>query len=148
MWIKAVSYLSVLGLSMFKSILGPPSARLLGLSFTESVLLSTAGMMLTIFLFTSFFGKRVRRWFIDTFFKNKKVFTPRTRKMVRIWQSYGIVGVAFLTPVLLSPIGGGLLINTFGGKKSKIYLFMLLSGLLWSSLYSYLVYILNFNLSL
>src|SRR6478735_738363 len=146
MWIKFVSYLSVLGLSMFKSILGPPMALICGLSFIESVLLSTGGLMLTIFLFTSFLGKRVRKWFIDTFFKNKKVFTSKTRKMVSIWQKYGLIGVAFLTPVLLSPIGGGLVINTFGGKKAKIYLFMLLSGLFWSSIYSYLVYILKMDL--
>jgi hypothetical protein len=140
MWIKILSYITVIGSSMLKMILGPGLALAFKLSFVESVLLTTLGMMLTIVLFTSFLGKLVRRWFIDTFFKNKKVFTKNTRRMVRIWTSYGLIGTAFLTPLLLSPIGGGLVVNTFGGKKIKIYTFMLISGLVWSTIYTYIFY--------
>jgi len=51
---------------------------------------------------------------------------------VKIWRKYGIWGVAALTPILFTPIGGTMIAVSFGEKKPKILLAMLLSASLWS----------------
>src|SRR5262245_37085103 len=36
----------------------------------------------------------------------KRIFTTRNRRIIKIWQSYGLVGLAALTPIIFSiPIG-------------------------------------------
>lgn len=64
----------------------------------------------------------------------KKVFTPQSRKFVRIWRKYGLVGVAFLTPVILSIPIGTVIANAFEDNKKKIFVYMFFSILFWSLL--------------
>ncbi len=62
----------------------------------------------------------------------KKLFTKRNRRIVRIWQQYGLVGIAFLTPVILSiPIGTVIALSLVQDRK-KVMLYMFLSILFWS----------------
>ncbi|MDW8296820.1 MAG: hypothetical protein RMJ97_08035, partial [Raineya sp.] len=61
-----------------------------------------------------------------------KIFTPRKRLMVRIWQRFSIWGIAFLTPVLFSPIVGTVIAVSFGVPRIKILLAMALSAFFWA----------------
>ncbi len=61
-----------------------------------------------------------------------KVFTKRNRKLVTIWRRYGLMGIAFITPVVISiPIGTIVACRLVHDKK-KIFLYMFVSIMFWS----------------
>lgn len=62
----------------------------------------------------------------------KKIFNPRNRRIVRIWTRYGLSGIAFLTPVLLSIPIDTLVANHLVHNKRKIIAYMFISMLFWS----------------
>src|SRR5690606_6667373 len=64
--------------------------------------------------------------------KPKLIFTAKNRKIIYLWRNYGKIGIAFLTPILLSPVVGTLIMVSFGVKRRQIYLHMLWSACLWS----------------
>jgi hypothetical protein len=59
---------------------------------------------------------------------------------VNIWRKYGLKGVAFFTPILLTPIGGTILAVSFGESKGKIFLYMLCSAIFWGIILSVAVH--------
>lgn len=71
--------------------------------------------------------------FVDSTEK-KKVFSKRSRKFVKIWKKYGLFGVAFLTPVIISIPIGTVVANAFEDNKKKIFVYMFFSILFWSLL--------------
>lgn len=62
----------------------------------------------------------------------KKIFSRRSRRFVKIWRSYGLPGLAFLTPVIISIPIGTIIANAFEDNKKKIFLYMFFSILFWS----------------
>ncbi|HZB13588.1 MAG TPA: hypothetical protein VE467_11185, partial [Chryseolinea sp.] len=70
------------------------------------------------------------------FFKKRNKFSPRNRRFVTIWKKYGLIGVAALTPILLTPIGGTLLALSSGSPKDKIIFYMFISASVWSVIMS------------
>lgn len=134
-----IKYLSVLITSMFKFLVGPLVGYQLRLSFFESFLMTLLGMMLGVLVFV-YLGQQLKKHLIARFFQ-KKLFSPRNRRLVRIWRRYGLIGIAFLTPILLSPPGGTLIAASFGEKKMKIIYYMFFSGLFWSAATVALVYL-------
>ena len=127
-----LKYLVVFALSAVKIIFGPTLGLAYGFSVIETTLLSLGGMMTTVYLF-SYFGPQMRR-LTQRFFsrKKKKRFSKRTRRFAKIWRAYGVPGIAFFTPILLSPPGGAILANAFGGKRGEIIKWMWIFGAIWS----------------
>ena len=132
-------YLTVYLSSMVKFVAGPLAGLATGLAFWESALFTMLGMMTTVFLLT-FLGPGLRNWIQKFFGKNRKRFTPRSRRFVRVWKRWGIPGVSFLTPLLFTPIGGALLVNTFSGDRQRILLYMFLSAAFWGIVMNGLLY--------
>ncbi|MEI6815023.1 MAG: hypothetical protein WCL14_00325 [Bacteroidota bacterium] len=66
--------------------------------------------------------------------KRKKVFTPKNRRLVRIWSDWGIMGIAFITPVLLSIPLGTIITSRLVHSKRKVFVYMFISILFWSIL--------------
>ena len=112
-----------------------------GLNIGVIVLLTTAGMMSTVFSIT--FLDHIIQILIPHFLnlKKRKKFTPRTRKFIKIWKYSGIKGVAFITPILLSPVIGTVLLNAVGAKKKEIIKWMFVSAIIWSSIECILFYL-------
>ena len=77
---------------------------------------------------------KINYTYIDNKQEQKKVFTKRNRRLVTIFRKYGLLGIAFLTPVLLSIPIGTIVANSFEPKKRKIFLYMFISILFWSTL--------------
>jgi hypothetical protein len=121
--------------SMFKFILGPVYGAAAELTFFETFIFSFLGMMTTVTIFT-FLGDSLREKMVAFFRKDKRLFTPKNRKLVSIWNKYGVVGVAFLTPLFLSPIGGAIIANSFGGSKKRILGYMAASACFWGITYT------------
>lgn len=126
-------YLLVIGPSAVKFIWGPLAGPRLHLEIWETALCTTTGMMISVIVF-SFLGEKLRNRIAEKQRKRKKyrVFTKKRRRLVRIWKKFGITGVAFFTPLILTPIGGALVASAFGVPRRKILLYMLASALFWS----------------
>ena|SRR6478736_1212818 len=139
MFAEVLEYLAVYASSMFKFIFGPLLGKGFGFTFWETAVLTILGMMTSVYLFSSLFGKRIHTWILKTFYKNRRLFTKRNRRTVKIWRSFGLAGVAFLTPILFTPIGGTLVATSFGEHRRRIFKYMLLSAIFWGFLISFAV---------
>ncbi len=64
----------------------------------------------------------------------KKIFNPHSRRIVRVWSEWGIIGIAFITPVLLSIPIGTIIACRLVHRKRKIFTYMFFSILFWSIL--------------
>src|SRR5436190_19964744 len=124
--------------SMLKFILGPSLGFAAKLHFVTTLIVTVAGMMTVVFGLT-YFGAWIKEKIFDRFLK-RKVFTPNNRRFASIWKKYGLTGIAFLTPVVLTPIGGTLLAISSGSPKEKIILFMFISATAWALIFTSIIY--------
>ena len=127
-------------LTMFKFIAGPTLGYAAGLSYLISVWITFSGMMSSVFVFT-FLGELLRERFIKRYFAPRRVFTKRSRRFVKVWNKFGVIGVALLTPIILTPIGGTIMLTSTGTKRRKIILYMTISAFFWSFVITALVYL-------
>lgn len=142
MWEEILKAIPVYLSSMLKFIFGPLGGFAAGLELLTTIIATVAGMMTVVLSFT-YAGAWFRARVINRFFGKKKTFSQKSRKFVRIWKKYGLIGVAALTPVLLTPIGGTLLAISSGSPKEKIILFMLISASVWAVIFSVATYLLG-----
>jgi hypothetical protein len=139
MWEEIAKAVPIFFSSMFKFILGPVGGYLARLNMLTTILVTVGGMMTVVFAF-AFFGDLIKRKIINRFFTRKKRFTEKNRKFVIIWRKYGLLGVAALTPVLFTPIGGTLLAISFGSPRDKLIIYMFISASVWSVVLTFTVY--------
>ena len=105
-------------------------------TFWESILLAVGGGMMGS-LFFSFFGDAVKAVWYKFFPKkpsNKIVINSRRRMIVKVRQKYGLAGIAFLTPFILTVPVGVLLARTFYKNRLQVFAYMLVSFTFWSFL--------------
>ena len=132
-------YVSVFLLSMVKFFGGPLAGVSMGLSFGATLALTVTGMMTSVVIF-SWLGCTLSAWYAARCrLKQKPVFTKRSRNIVKIWQRFGMTGIAFLTPVLFSPIIGTIVATVLGVSQRKIILNMLWSALFWGVAITFLI---------
>ncbi|RNI32702.1 hypothetical protein EFA69_04875 [Rufibacter immobilis] len=123
--------MSVYLLSAVKFFGGPLAGVSMGLSFGATMALTVAGMMTSVFLF-SLIGTAVHNRYVERQrAKNKPMFSKKNRRIVSVWKRFGMSGIAFLTPILLSPVVGTVLATVLGVSKSRIMLHMLWSAVFW-----------------
>jgi membrane protein YqaA with SNARE-associated domain len=88
-----------------------------------------------IFLFVQI-DEFAQNWLIKTFpkkFKNK--FSKRTRFLVRVKQTFGLAGIAFLTPIVLSiPVGVFFAMDLTTNKK-KVLINMIIACIFWAAVF-------------
>jgi hypothetical protein len=132
-------YVPVILASTLKFLGGPLTGLALGLHWLETAICSTLGMMISVVLIT--YAGTALRALIARFRPQKpKLFTKRTRLAVRIWKRFGMAGIAFLTPLMLTPIGGTALAVSFGVHRGQLLLYMLLSGIGWAVVQTLVLY--------
>lgn len=130
-----ISLLGIYFLSYFKFIAGPLLAPAAGFGVVTTILVTVAGMMSSVLIFT-LLGKKFKEKLLLRIRKKKPIFTPKNRKIVTLWKKYGEIGIAFLTPLIFTPIGGTLILVSFGSKKRQIYFHMLWSAIFWATVFS------------
>jgi membrane protein DedA with SNARE-associated domain len=129
----------VLFSSMLKFVLGPIGGFAAGLNPITTILSTLLGSMASVFAFT-FFGEWLKTRVLSRIGGKKKKFTVNSRKFVTIWRKYGMVGVATLMPILLTPIGGTILAVGFGAPRSKIIFYMFISASAWAIIFTFAIY--------
>lgn len=135
---EVLKYLSVYGLSGFKFLFGPTLGTSYDFPVVLTALLTAFGMMSPVYAFT-FFGERLKGLVNRFRKKNRKIFSKKSRRFVRMWRKYGVKGIALATPLIFTPPVGAILVNVLGGKKRKIIQWMWISALFWGFLLSWVV---------
>lgn len=129
-----ITFLGIYFLCLFKFIAGPLLGYAAGFGLWEIVAVTVSGMMTSVVLF-SFLGEWFKKnWVLITRKKSKK-FSKKTRSIIKVWHKFGVWGIAFLTPVILTPIGGTVVLTSFGIDKKTILITMLISSLFWAILF-------------
>jgi len=116
-------------------------------TFWESILLATGGGMMGV-LFFSFFGDGVKALWHRFFPKKpvtKLVINKRRRMIVKVRQKYGLAGIAFLTPFVLTVPVGVLLARTFYKNRLQVFTYMMVSFTFWSFLLCGLYYLIGID---
>jgi len=135
---EVLTYLGIFLLACLKSILPPLLGPAAGMKSWEIIVITVAGLMTSVVIF-NFLGERIKEHVLPIFIKKPKKFSPKTRRMVRLWRRYGIIGVCFLTPLVLSPPGGAFLVATVGAPRKQVFLYMLIFGLMWATIWTFSV---------
>lgn len=115
-------------------------------SFAETILWTNVGGIAGIYFF-AFISEKLIAWWKQIFRRSgrkimedqqqtKKIYTKRNRRIVRIKQQYGLIGIAVITPFLLSiPLGVFLMVRYYHSSKTK-FLYLIGSNLIWSVIYT------------
>ena len=146
-----LKYFLILLVSSVKFAFAPAFAHFkYDLGFTEIVILTSIGGILGI-LFFAFLTKYIMifwNWFTDissieeisdkfSSHKEKKTFTRKNRLIINAKSNYGLIGIALLTPIILSiPIGTFLALRYFPNTKTTL-LYLIASTILWSNILTF-----------
>lgn len=124
--------------SMLKFILGPLEGYALKLHFAVTYCSTVLGMMISVIIVT-YFGDWLRHTILKKYFERRDANPPKG-KITTMFLKYGLGGIAFLTPLFLTPIGGTILAIGLGKPKEKILLYMLTSAAIWALVFTSVVY--------
>lgn len=131
-----LQYVSVYVGSMVKFVLGPLAGLAHELTVAETATFTILGMMTTV-LIVLLIGSKSRQWLIDKLGLERRIANSsyRTKKL---WESYGMLGIAFLTPLIFTPILGSIIAVMFESSRRKIVKYMLASAIFWGITISFL----------
>jgi len=111
----------------------------------ESAIANVAGGIAGILVFT-YLGSAISRWVVSRYpHKYGRKFSKRTRLLVKVKRSFGLSGIAFLTPVILSIPVGVLFSLSFTSDRRKVFWGMTASCVLWGLLFFVPYFAFGFN---
>jgi uncharacterized membrane protein len=137
------SYFAVMAASSIKFVAGPLTGFGLGLTMLETIVCTWLGMMFTVTVMLTI-GRFLVQQIARIRVQKPKLFSGRVRYAVSIWQRFGIKGIAVMTPLLFTPIGGSLLALSFKVPTPRVLFFMAISGLFWAVVFTVMFYQLTF----
>ena len=137
-----LQYVSVIALSSLKVIPGLGLALVYEMNALEIFICLSAGGIIGVFLFT-LAGEQIRSWLKRRRMEKNKdnpkpIKIKRARRILRIWNKYGLIGVALLTPPMISPPFGSIIAVAFREKRPRILLYMSISVLVWALIFALL----------
>ncbi|GAB3725090.1 hypothetical protein GCM10027594_06380 [Hymenobacter agri] len=129
----AIKYASVFLLSTVKFLGGPLAGASMGLHFWTTLALTVGGMMTSVFLFSGVGRAWMKHRQHQRRLRREPIFSKKSRNIIKVFRKFGMGGIAFLTPILLSPIGGTVIATLLGVPRSRILLHMLWSAVFWGT---------------
>lgn len=139
-----ISYLSVIGVSSLKFLLGPITGLAISLHWYETYVCTVIGMMLTnvVIMTLSGFLKKITSQFFKSK-KKRKVFNRTNRFAIKVRQKVGLWGIAFLTPAIFTPPVGVILAVAFRYDRKEIFTKMFVSAIVWGLVMVFFFYYLK-----
>lgn len=147
----AFKIIQVLLMSGIKFIFAPPLSIESGLTYFQTIAVTTAGGIAGIFFFYYLSGGIIRLYRLliprlkslltepaavtitkTRSTKPKKRFTWKNKLIIKIRKKYGMYGIVLLTPVLLSIPIGAFLANKYYSKNKNVLLYLSASVIFWS----------------
>lgn len=136
---EVVKVITVVLSSCLKFVLGPGLGYKLKLHPLITAISTILGMMISVTGFT-YFGDWLKRRFFRGYFDPPANPSRLRRKFLVLMRKYGLSGIAFFTPLILTPIGGTILAVSTGKPREKILFYMFVSAVFWSALLTLVVY--------
>lgn len=142
---KALQILLVIMLSSTKFMTAPVTALNIGFGYGQTLLLTTIGGIIGVVFFFYLSGAIVRltqkRAKASSKNVKKRTFTWKNKLIVRVKRDFGLVGLALLTPTILSiPVGTFLAARYFTDRR-KVLSYLFASVVVWSVIISSVVII-------
>ncbi|MDG1475897.1 MAG: hypothetical protein P8Q14_02005 [Vicingaceae bacterium] len=102
-------------------------------NYFESVAMLLCGGFTGI-LFFYYFSNWINKVIDKLFKKNKKkkVFSKKVRRFINIKNKYGLIGIALITPVIISIPVGSFIASRFFAKNKFTLIFMLAGVTFWA----------------
>lgn len=128
--------ISTVGISSVKHLVGFATAATYNFTWGESFLYPALGGILGVafFIFLSQSAQKLYKGIFPKRKKKKRVFTRFSRFIVRIKRRFGLAGIAFLTPWILTIPVGTMISCRLYKNKTQVFLYQTGSILLWSLL--------------
>ncbi len=133
-------YISVfLACTLFFSKIGMPAAvYAFDYNYLQCILTSCAGAIFSTIVFTylsdgiiKWWNKLKDKWITKK--DPKKHFTKSNRRIIKIKNRFGLVGIAALTPIILSIPLGAFLAERFFKDKKKVIIYISIATVFWSN---------------
>jgi len=123
------------------TLVGVPSGFAAGFGMLEVILYTAIGGIAGVFFFMYFASsaKKAYLWYLKKRGKTPRKFTKTNRFIVRIKQRFGLYGLAFITPPLISVPVGAIIAATVYKNKTRAFAFLVGGVLFWSVLGSCIV---------
>jgi len=145
---KILQILLVVILSATKFLTAPITSLNIGFGYLETLLITSIGGLIGVFFFfylssaiMLLISKLSSHQSKKKLSKPKKKFTWKNKMIIHIKREYGLIGLAAVTPVLLSiPLGTFLAARFFSDKKLVIF-YLSASVVVWSVIVSSVVII-------
>jgi hypothetical protein len=137
---ELIKWLTVTGLAALKVVPALGLAISLKMNRWEIFVALAAGSFMGVSFFT-LFGLRIRGWLKERRDRKgirKPMNYRKARKWKRMWLRFGLVGIALLTPPVISPPVGAIISVIFEKRRSRILLCMGASILAWSVVFAFL----------
>ncbi len=132
-------------LSATKFLTAPITSLNIGFNYLQTLLITTAGGIMGVFAFyylsngIAFLFYKISSRFNRGKPKRKKVFTWKNKMIVKTVRKYGLLGVAIITPVLLSIPLGTFIAARYYHDQSQVLRYLCSSVIFWSVILSSLV---------
>ena len=134
---SALEITGLLLLSSTKFLFAPGTVIASGYSFWETVFITTIGGWVGVFIYF-YFGRVLIELFFRRYFtrrrrkRPKKKFTRMNKLIIKSKSRYGLVGLAIITPTIISIPLGCILAARYFGYDRRVIPYLLLSVLCWS----------------
>lgn len=133
------SYITVTALCAVKYMIGVASGLATDFSFIELFLCYFIGGSLGMIAYT-LFGNQIMNWWKSRKSQNSNNPSknePKEDWKIKIWNKFGLMGIAIITPPILSqPVGTAISLG-FGTPAHKVIFAMCFSILIWSLIFAY-----------
>lgn len=120
----------------------PIAVYLMRMSFFETLLYTNIGGILGVIVFSVFSKGLLKMWNscwpeqLKYSRKSKKIFSKKSRWLVTLKNKYGLPGIVFLTPVLLSIPVGAFLVTKYYRQKKTSYVWLITGQIAWSLIFT------------
>ncbi len=119
----------------------PLAVLIMKMSFFETLLYTNFGGLIGVIFFVSLSKIVIKTWTkilpAQKQDKNKKIFTKRNKKLIKLKRTYGLPGIIILNPIILSIPVSAFLVAKYYGEKFINYCWLVVGQIAWSVLYTF-----------
>lgn len=117
-----------------------PIAVIAGLSFVPVMVLGLVGNIVTVFLLILFI-EQIKNWRKKRKEEGEPNESKRSLRAKKLWNKYGLPGLALLGPLLVGSHLTALASMSFGGSKKGTFLWVSASITVWSIVFTVLLFL-------
>ncbi len=117
----------------------PVAIYIMKMSVSETLIYTNTGGIIGAFVFLYFSGFLIKMWnkYRPDYYRKKKIiFSPATRRFIKIKNKYGLPGIVILSPLILSIPVGAFLAARYYGLRPKVICSLIAGQFFWSVIFT------------